>query len=150
MVVQTPFLKASQVEIGGKGFLKRWSKQLTERKPQHLSVKRALAASRQTITGSLDAVTNFFKKIGLVKRRRTCSTFAQRIWNCDEIGFCLAVASEKVLAKCGARNVHETTDGSNRSYITVLGCGSACGCALPPFTVYKGVYIKKEWVAWSC
>lgn len=129
------------------GFLKRWSKQLAERKPQHLSVKRASAANRQTIAGWFDAVTTFFKKIGLVKRGRTSPTYAQRIWNCDETGFCLAVASDKVLAKRGARSVHETAGGSSRSYITVLACGSASGCTLPPFTVYKGVYIKKEWMA---
>jgi len=111
-------------------------------------VKRALAANRQTISGWFDAVTNiFFEKIGLVKRGRTSPTYAQRIWNCDETGFCLAVASDKVLATRGARSVHETTGGSNRSYITVLACGSASGCALPPFTVYKGVYLKKEWLA---
>lgn len=129
------------------GFLKRWSKQLMERKTQHLSVKRALAANRQTISGWFDAVTTFFKKIGLVKRGRTSPTYAQRIWNCDETGFCLAVASDKVLATRGARSVHETIGGSNRSYITVLACGSASGCALPPFTVYKGAYLKKEWLA---
>ena len=41
--------------------------------------------------------------------------------------------------------MYETAGGSDRSLITVLGCGSASGCALPPYTEYKGVYIKKEW-----
>ena len=127
-------------------FLKRWSKQLAERKPQHLSVKRAAAANRPAIAGWFDAVTAFFKKIELIKRGRICPTFAQRIWNCDETGFCLAASSDRVLAKRGARSVHETTGGSDRSYITVLACGSAAGVGLPPFTVYKGVYIKKEWL----
>ena len=68
-------------------------------------------------------------------------------WNCDETGFCLAVASQKVKVKRGASSVHETTGGSARSYITVLGCASASGCALPPFMVYKGIYIKKKWLA---
>ena len=129
------------------GFMKRWAKQLTERKPQHLSVQRALAANRATIAGWFDAVATFFDSIKLIKRGRTISSYAQRIWNCDESGFCLAAASDKVLAKRGARSVHETTGGSDRSYITVLACGSSSGCPLPPFTVYKGVYVKKDWLA---
>ena len=65
-----------------------------------------------------------------MKHDRFSSTIAERIWNCDETGFCLAVTSDKVLAKHGAWTVHETTGGSSRSYITVLACGSGAGCAL--------------------
>ena len=50
--------------------LKRWAKQLTERKPQHLSVQGALVANRATIAGWFDAVTNSFKKIKLIWRGR--------------------------------------------------------------------------------
>ena len=124
-----------------------WAKQLTERKPQHLSVQRAVAASRVTIAAWFDAVTSFLTSVKLIRRGRTSASYAQRIWNCDETGFCLAAASDKVLAKRGARSVHETSGGSDRSYITVLGCGSASGCALPPFTVYKEVYVKKYWLS---
>ena len=45
----------------------------------------------------------------------------ERIWNCDETGFCTAVATKSVLAKRGSKNVHETGGGSGREYITVLG-----------------------------
>ena len=92
-------------------------------------------------------VTTLFKKIKLIRRGRTCPSYAQRIWNCNESWFCLAAASDKVLVKCGTRNIHGTTAGSDRSYITVLACGSASGCPLPPFTVYKGVYMKKDWLS---
>ena len=127
--------------------MKRWAKQLTERKPQHLSVQRALAANRATIAGWFDAITTFFKKIKLIWHGRASASYAQRMWNCGELGYCLAAASDKVLAKRGARNVHETTGGSDRSYITVPACGSASGCPLPPFTVCKGVYVKKDWLS---
>ena len=66
------------------------------------------------------------------------------IWNSDKIGFCLAEASDKVLAKHGARGIHETTGGSDWSYITILACGLASGCA---FMVYKGLYVKKDWLS---
>lgn len=62
----------------------------------------------------------------------------RRIWKCDETGVCTAVASRKILAKRGAKNVHETAGGSGRDYITILACGSAIGERLPPYVVYKG------------
>ena len=46
---------------------------------------------------------------------------AKRIWNCDETGFCTAIATKSVLAKRGSKNIHETLGGSGREYITVLG-----------------------------
>ena len=48
-----------------------------------------------------------------------------RVWNCDESGFCTAVASKKILAKQGEKEVHEPMGGSGREYITILTCG--CG-----------------------
>ncbi len=48
------------------------------------------------------------------------------------------VASKKVLARRGEKNVHETGGGSGRDYITILCCGSAIGEKLVPYIVYKG------------
>lgn len=64
---------------------------------------------------------------------------ASRLWNADETGFCTAMASHRVLARRGAREVHETARGSGREYVTVLGAGSADGVRLPPYIVYKGM-----------
>ena len=50
-----------------------------------------------------------------------------RVWNCDESGFCTAVASEKSLAKCREKEVHETMGRTGRDYITILACGCADG-----------------------
>ena len=35
-----------------------------------------------------------------------------RVWNCDESGFCTAVASKKLLAKRGEKEVYETMGGT--------------------------------------
>jgi len=58
-----------------------------------------------------------------------------RVWNCDETGFCTSVAATKILARRGAKDVHDTIDGSGRKYITVLGCSSAGGTHVPPYVV---------------
>ena len=60
---------------------------------------------------------DLFEKTGLIG----APDLANRIWNCDETGFCTAVASRAVLCRRGAREVHETAGGSGRDYITVLG-----------------------------
>ena len=70
---------------------------------------------------------------------------ASRLWNADETGFCTAIASRKVLARRGAREVHETAGGSGRDYITVLGAGAADGVRLPPYILYKGVNLYARW-----
>lgn len=48
------------------------------------------------------------------------------------------MASKKILAKRGEKDVQETLGGSGCEYITVLGAGCADGTRLPPFVVYKG------------
>lgn len=70
---------------------------------------------------------------------------ASRLWNADETGFCTAMASHRVLARRGAREVHETAGGSGREYVTVLGAGSADGIRLPPYILYKGVNLFLRW-----
>lgn len=53
-----------------------------------------------------------------------------RVWNCDESGFCTAVASKKLLAKRGEKEVHETMGGTGREYITIVGVQMELGCHL--------------------
>ena len=60
---------------------------------------------------------NLLEKTGLAQ----ATDLANRMWNCDETGFCTAVSSKSVLTRRGAKEVHETAGGSGREYITVLG-----------------------------
>ena len=68
-----------------------------------------------------------------------------RLWNADETGFCTAAAGQRVLARRGSREVHETAGGSGRDYVTVLGAGSADGVRLAPYILYKGVNLYLRW-----
>ena len=67
----------------------------------------------------------------------TTEELAQRMWTCDETAFATDVASKRVLARRGEKNVHETGGGSGREYITFLGCGSASWERVPPYVLYK-------------
>ena len=44
----------------------------------------------------------------------TTEELAQRLWNCDKTAFATDVASKRVLARRGEKNVHETGGGSGR------------------------------------
>lgn len=81
------------------GFLKRWP-QLSERKAQHLSQKRAQGANSKTIEEFFAKLEDLFCKIGI----RCAHDLADRLLNCDETGLCNASGSTKVLAKRGSQN----------------------------------------------
>ena len=135
--IQSPFKNRVPGPDWWRGFMRRWPT-LTERKPQHLSTKRAAAGSEEMLQGWFEAVKSFFIKVGLMKRGRTVADFADRLWNADETGFCLGSSSKKILAKRGDRSVHEVGGASDHQFITVNACGSAAGVRLPPFILYKG------------
>ena len=122
------------------GFMKRWPR-LAERKPQHLSRKRAEGANYETIRSFFDRVEKLFNDLGILHAH----DLADRLWNCDESGLCNAVVSGRILAEKGSRWVHDTAGGSGRSYTTIHGCGSASGVRLPPFIVYKGKHLYTAW-----
>ena len=140
---QNPFLNGKPGNDWWLGFMRRWPK-LVERKPQHLPANRAMALTEVAINAWISKVKSVIEEAGL--KDLTTEELAKRMWNCDETAFATDVASKKILAKRGEKNVHETGGGSGREYITVLGCGSASGQRLPPYVLYKG---KNLWTSWT-
>ena len=88
-----------------------------------------------------EKVKSTLQKIGIIDR----ADLSSRLWNCDETGFCTATASKVVLARRGSRSVHEIGGGTGREFITVLGCGAADGTRLPPYILYKGKNLYRDW-----
>jgi hypothetical protein len=86
-------------------------------------------------------VKTFLEKLNILH----APDLASRLWNTDETGFCTSTASHRVLARRGAREVHETSGGSGRDYYTVLAAGAADGTRLPPFMLYKGSNLYLRW-----
>ena len=125
------------------GFIKRWK--LSERKPQHLSAKRAEGVLPEVVDAWLEKVKKVFQEVGLIKRGRAVKDLSNRMWNCDETAFCTSATSKTVIAKRGCRDVHETGGGSGREYVTVLGAGSASGVRLPPYILYKAKHLYDTW-----
>ena len=125
-------------------FMGRWPT-LSERKPQHLSAKRATASNPETLKSWFDTVQQFIRKVGLLKRTTTVVDYTSRLWNSDETGFCLGATSKNILAKRGDRSIHEIGGASDHQFITVNVCGNAAGVRLPPFILYKGKNLYTTW-----
>ena len=140
---QNPFAHGKPGNDWWSGFMRRWPK-LVERKPQHLPANRAMSLTEVAINAWILKVKLVVEGAGLGDL--TTEELAKRMWNCDETAFATDVASKRILARRGEKNVHETGGGSGREYITVLGCGSASGQRLPPYVLYKG---KNLWTSWT-
>ena len=124
-------------------FFKRWP-ELTERKPQHLTIQRARCCTPDVIEGYFKKLQEVLADEGLMLL--PYGELAGRLWNCDETGLCTSVTSPKVIVRGGVRGVVEVGSGSGRDHITVLACGSAVDEKLPPYVVYKAQTIDPAWM----
>jgi len=94
-----------------------------------LNRERAIASNPQIIN-------HFFNRLSELRSRYHIQP--QNMWNFDEKGFLLGVASkEKVLCRAGRRNPHVIQEGSHE-WITLIECISAGGETFPPCLIYKG------------
>ncbi|XP_062511201.1 uncharacterized protein LOC134187101 [Corticium candelabrum] len=125
------------------GFFKRRKSALSQRKPQHLSKKRAKALTKERIEGWMKFVEKIYRKAGLFKLSK--KELSKRIWNCDETAFATASSSRMVLARRGAKSVYETMAGSGREYITVHWGGNTNGDKIPPYILYKAQHLYHTW-----
>ena len=121
----------------------RWWPSLSERKPQHLSTKRAQAADGEIVYAWFDKVEAVLSSAGL---NPSDPAIKPRLWNCDETAFCTSASTSKLIVRRGAKMCHEIGGGSGREYITVHCAGSAAGERLPRFIVDKGKNLHRRWM----
>ena len=67
-----------------------------------------------------------------------------RIYNVDETGMPLNHSAPKIVTGRGHKKVRYRTSG-NKSQITVIGCVSATGHAIPPFVIFDSKSLNMEW-----
>lgn len=71
------------------------------------------------------------------------------IYNMDESGMPLDHRPPRIVAKKGQRKVRYRTSG-NKKQITVVGCTSAVGQAIPPMVIFEAKNLNPEWVKVGC
>jgi hypothetical protein len=67
----------------------------------------------------------------------------------DESGMPLDHRPPRIVAKKGQRKVRYRTSG-NKKQITVVGCTSAVGQAIPPMVIFEAKNLNPEWVKVGC
>ena len=98
-------------------FLKCWPC-ISQRRPQHLSSKRAAASSEDIIQAWFDKLDELFQEL---HTDATDPSLVDWLWNCDETGLCTGETAKSVIARRGVRQVSEVSSGSDHEHITVMG-----------------------------
>ena len=135
--IDTPFVEGRPGSDWYQGFLRRHPT-LSLRKPEQLTSSRAKATKKEI-------VDQWFELLGKTLKELDIENKPAQIYNVDETGLPLDPSKLKVIAEKGAKNVFRIIGGSGRETITVQGCGSASGHVLPPYVVYSGKNLYKEW-----
>ena len=86
-------------------FLKCWPC-ISQRRPQHLSSKRAAATSEDIIQASFDKLDENFQELHIDP---TDPSLADWLWNCNETGLCTGETAKSVIACHGAQQVSEVS-----------------------------------------
>lgn len=110
------------------GFLGRWP-ELRVQKPRSLEQIRAKMTSEAV-------VTKYFKELGETMVKYDLSGKPHMIFNVDEKGVSQDHTPPHVIS---SSSIHPPAVTSGKSStITILGCGSASGMAVPPYFVFPG------------
>ena len=121
-----------------------WFRRFMERQP-YLRLRKGDATAnvrmdyvnKETMTEYFDLLKNVLSEHGLMN-------LPNQIYNVDETGMPLEHRPPKVVTKKGQKKVRCRTSG-NRSQITVIGCVSATGQAIPPFVIFDTKSLNMEW-----
>ena len=121
-----------------------WFRRFMERQP-HLSMRKG----DPTANVRMDCLTKetmdaYFQLLKDTLIENDLMDSPNQIYNVDETGMPLDHRAPKVVAGRGQKKVRYRTSG-NKSQITVIGCVSASGHAIPPFVIFDAKSLNKEW-----
>lgn len=122
-----------------------WFRRFLERQPQ-LCLRKgdATATVRMDAMDNNEALENYFKLLKDLLEENGLMDQPGQIYNVDESGMPFEHRPPRVLARKGQRKVRCRTSG-NKSQVTVIGCVSAAGQAIPPFVIYDAKSLNMEW-----
>ncbi len=116
------------------GFLQRWP-ELRVLKPRSLDHARARMASRSL-------VSEYFTNLEHILQIHNLTDKPHLIFNVDEKGVTIDHKPPSIVA---SRSYCPPAVTSGRGQtVTVLGCGNACGMAIPPFFVFPGKRMNQD------
>ena len=110
-------------------FRERWPK-LSLRRGDSFSMAREKMTSHEVFNDYFDLLEKTLSEHNLKDK-------PSQIYNCDESGMPLEHKLPRVISFKGTKKVRQVSSG-NKTQITILGCCSATGQAIPPMVVFSG------------
>lgn len=121
-----------------------WWKRFLQRHP-NLSLRSGDATGHVRMNAmTKENITNYFDLLKKCIEENGLQNHPECIYNMDESGLPLDPKPPKVIALKGQRKVRYRCSG-NKSQITILGCCSATGQALPPFIIFQAKQLNYQW-----
>jgi hypothetical protein len=121
-----------------------WFEGFMKRQPQLSLRKGDATANVRMDCVNPEAMSQYFDLLNDVLEEHGLKTEPERIYNVDETGMPLDHRPPKIVTQRGHKKVRYRTAG-NKSQITVIGCVSATGHAVPPFVIWDAKSMNKEW-----
>ncbi|XP_072179879.1 uncharacterized protein [Diadema setosum] len=135
---ETPFTDNKPGKKWFAHFMKR-NPTLSLRNPQGLGIERAVLTCDK-----LDRWYNGLHDFLKAENAMSILECPHRIWNADESGFALSPKGERVLGMKGAKFVYSLAS-TTKTNLTTLVAASASGNFCPPFVIYPGQRVSRNW-----
>lgn len=133
-----------------KGVLKKdkvtdgWYRRFAERQPK-LSLRKGDATAHVRMDATTpETMKKYFDLLHECLTEHNLIDSPGQIYNVDETGMSFEHKAPRVLTKKGKRKVRYRTSG-NKSQVTVIGCVSAAGHAIPPFVIFDAKRLNLQW-----
>ena len=121
-----------------------WFKRFMDRHPK-LSLRKGDATANVRMEClNPDMMKQYFDLLKDALEKHGLMDSPAQIYNVDETGMPLDHRPPKIVTKKGQKKVRYRTSG-NKSQITVIGCVSAVGQAIPPFVIFDAKNLNAEW-----
>lgn len=144
-------LRIAESVASSKGILRKehitsgwWRSFLRRNKKLSLRAGDATASTRMNAINKKN-MRRYFKLLKSVYDEFDFQNSPERIYNMDETGVPLDPRPPKVVAEKGKKKVRYRCSGL-KSQITVVGCGSATGQAIPPYIIYAAKQLSPLWM----
>ena len=121
-----------------------WFRRFMQRQPQ-LSLRKGDATANVRMDClTKETMDKYFDLLQDTLVENNLMESPNRIYNVDETGMPLNHCAPKIVTSRGHKKVRYKTSG-NKSQITVIGCVSAIGHAIPPFVIFDSKSLNMEW-----
>jgi hypothetical protein len=119
-------------------FEKRWNNELSQRKPEILTMARVRNLTPEVLNSFFKLVSDIYQKYGLNKH-------PERIWNVDETGLATNQDAKSCFFKKGAKEAYILSNSGGKSTFTVVMCSNGSGQVLSPLIIYKAKHLYDVW-----